>query len=94
MKLIKYFIQFLIIFVFFLIFKILGLNFASYLSGKIVSLIGPFFRSKNLIKSNILRALPNLNENELENAKQYCKNLGLEPKTEKFAECTLKRISN
>jgi KDO2-lipid IV(A) lauroyltransferase len=66
MKLIKYFIQFLIIFVFFLIFKILGLNFASYLSGKIVSLIGPFFRSKNLIKSNILRALPNLNENELE----------------------------
>jgi hypothetical protein len=35
-----------------------------------------------------------INENEIENAKQYCKNLGLEPKTEKFAECTLKRISN
>ena len=66
MKLIKYFTQFLIIFIFFIIFKILGLKFASYLSGKIVSLIGPFFRSKNLIKSNILKAIPNLNENELE----------------------------
>ena len=66
MKLIKYFTQFLIIFIFFIIFKILGLKFASYLSGKIVSLIGPFFRSKNLIKSNILKAIPSLNENELE----------------------------
>jgi len=54
MKSIKYFIQFLIIFILFFVFKILGLKFASYISGKIVSLIGPFFRSKNLIKSNIL----------------------------------------
>ena len=66
MKSIKYFIQFLIIFILFFVFKILGLKFASYISGKIVSLIGPFFRSKNLIKSNILKALPNLNKNEIE----------------------------
>ena len=66
MKSIKYFIQFLIIFILFFIFKLLGLKFASYISGKIVSLIGPFFRSKNLIKSNILKALPNLNKNEIE----------------------------
>ena len=65
MKSIKYFIQFLIILIFFLIFRVLGLKFASYISGKIVSLIGPFFRSKNLIISNILKALPNLNENEI-----------------------------
>jgi KDO2-lipid IV(A) lauroyltransferase len=43
----------------------LGLKFASYISGKIISFIGPFFRSKNLIKSNILKALPNLNKNEI-----------------------------
>ena len=65
MKSIKYFIQFLIIFIFFLLFKILGLKFASYISGKIVSFIGPFFRSKDLIKSNILKALPNLNKSEI-----------------------------
>ena len=59
MKSIKYFIQFLIISILFLIFKIIGLSLASHFSGKIVSLIGPFFRSKNIIKSNILKALPN-----------------------------------
>ena len=67
MKSIKYFIQFLIIFILFLVFKVLGLRFASYISGKIISLIGPFFRSKNLIKSNILKALPNLDKDEIKN---------------------------
>ena len=66
MKSIKYFTQFLIISILFLMFKILGLNFASYISGKIISFVGPFFRSKNLIKSNILKAFPNLSQNEIE----------------------------
>jgi KDO2-lipid IV(A) lauroyltransferase len=66
MKSIKYFIQFLIILILFLIFKVLGLNFASFLSGKIISFIGPLFRSKNLIKSNILKAFPYLSQNEVE----------------------------
>jgi len=65
MKSIKYFIQFLIISIFFILFKILGLSFASYLSGKIISFIGPLFRSKNLIKSNILKALPDLSQREV-----------------------------
>ena len=66
MKSIKYFIQFLIIFLLFLIFKIVGLRYASNFSGKIVSFIGPLFRPKNLIKSNILRALPDLKLNEID----------------------------
>jgi len=65
MKSIKYFIQFLIIIILFLIFKVLGLTLASYISGKIVSLIGPFFRSRSLIKSNILKALPNSNQDDV-----------------------------
>ena len=65
MKSIKYFVQFLIIFTLFLIFKVFGLRFASYISGKIVSFIGPFFRSRNLIKSNILKALPSANQYEV-----------------------------
>ena len=67
MKIIKYFIQFLVILILFLIFKVLGLKFASYLSSKIMSIVGPIFRSKDLIKTNILKALPDLNDKEIEN---------------------------
>jgi len=65
MKLIKYFIQFLIIIIFFLIFKILGLKSASHISSKITSVVGPLFRSRNLINSNILKALPNLDRDQI-----------------------------
>ena len=65
MKSIKYFFQFLIIIILFLIFKILGLKLASSFSSKIFTFIGPFFRSKNLIKQNILKAIPNINNLEL-----------------------------
>ena len=65
MKLIKYIFQFIIIFFLFIIFKILGLknssNFASLLSKK----IGPFFRSKELISKNILKAFPNISKDDL-----------------------------
>ncbi len=61
MKNIIYFFQFIFIILFFLIFKILRLRMSSALGGKIFQLIGPFFRSNNLIRTNILRALPNLN---------------------------------
>ena len=65
MKSIKYFIQFIIICLFFLIFKILGLRISSILSSKIMSYIGPFFRSKKIIETNILKALPHLSKNEI-----------------------------
>ena len=65
MKSIKYFIQFLIIIIFFLIFKILGLKLASNISSKILSLFGPFFRSKKVIESNILKAFPDLDHNNV-----------------------------
>ena len=65
MKLIKYFIQFFIILILFLIFKILGIKLASNISSKIISLVGPIFRSKNLIKSNILKGLPILDQKKV-----------------------------
>ena len=65
MKFIKYFIQFFIILILFFMFKIFGLKLASYISSKIISFVGPFFRSKNLVNSNILKALPNLSQNEI-----------------------------
>ena len=65
MKIIKYFLQFLIVLIFFTIFKILGLKNASNFSGKIVSIIGPIFRSKKIIEANILRAIPDINSNDI-----------------------------
>jgi KDO2-lipid IV(A) lauroyltransferase len=70
MNLIKYFIQFLIIIILFIIFRILGLKIASYISSKILILIGPFFISKKIIETNILRAIPNLDNKNLKNIAQ------------------------
>ena len=61
MKYIKYFIQFLFVILSFIIFKILGPNLSSKLSGKIFELIGPYFRSKEVVESNIKKAFPNIN---------------------------------
>ena len=66
MKYIKYFFQFLLTIISFLIFKILGPTSSSKLSGKIFEIIGPYFRSKKLIYSNIAKAYPGADEKELE----------------------------
>ena len=67
MNKLKYFAQFILIVLFFLIFKILGLKLASFISGKFFQLIGPIFRSKKLIHSNIKKAFPKINEKDLKN---------------------------
>ncbi len=69
MKLIKYFFQFIFIFLFFLIFKILGPKLSSFLSGKMFEIIGPLFRSKKIIELNIQRAMPNIDNNKLKKIK-------------------------
>ena len=66
MKFIKYFIQFLFVILSFIIFKILGPNLSSSISGKIFELIGPYFRSKEVVKSNIKKAFPNINSSDLQ----------------------------
>ena len=70
MKKIKYFIEFIIISFLFLVYKFLGLRLASSLSGKLFEFFGPLFRSKKIIKSNILRAIPEINFNEIDNIKK------------------------
>ena len=67
MKNFKYFIQFCLTIFSFLIFKILGPNLSSKLSGKIFELIGPFFRSKQIIHSNIKRGIPDISSDNLKN---------------------------
>ena len=66
---IKYFLQFIIVIVLFLIFKILGVRFSSFLGGKLFQIIGPAFRSKEIINKNIKRAFPDLNSKEINKIK-------------------------
>ncbi len=57
---IKYFLQFITLISLFFIFKILGIRISSFLAGKLLKLIGPFFRSKKVCLSNLSIAFPNL----------------------------------
>ena len=70
MKIIKYFLEFIIISFLFSIYKILGLKKSSFISGKLFEFFGPLFRSKQLIKSNILRAIPQINLQEINSIKK------------------------
>ena len=65
MKSVKYFFQFIFIIFLFIIFKILGLKISSKFASLLFKSIGPFFRSKQLIKKNILKAFPNINKIDL-----------------------------
>ena len=65
MKIVKYFFQFLFFIIFFFLFKILGFKISSAIGGKLFEMIGPIFRSKKLIDTNIKKALPNINSEDL-----------------------------
>ena len=65
MKYVKYFLQFVLVITSFIIFKILGPNLSSNISGKIFQFVGPFFRSKKIIHSNIKRGISDINSKDL-----------------------------
>ena len=74
---IKYFFQFILIIPLFLFFKLMGLNIASFIGGKLFELVGPLFRSKKIIHSNIKKAIPNINLKDTEKiTKQMWNNYG------------------
>ena len=77
MRNIKYFFQFLLFIPLFIIFKLIGLNLASFIGGKLFEIIGPLFRSEKIIHSNIKKAFPNLNSKEINKiTKQMWNNYG------------------
>ena len=65
MNKLKYLIQFILIILFLFIFRILGLRAASSIGGKIFQIIGPIFRSKKLIQSNIKKVFPEIESAQL-----------------------------
>ena len=70
MKKVKYFFEFIIVSFLFFIYKILGLKISSFISGKLFEFFGPLFRSKKIIESNIQRAIPKANLQEINNIKK------------------------
>jgi len=64
MKIIKYFLEFVIIISLFFIFKIVGLRNASHIGSIIGKFFGPLFRSKKIIKQNIKIGLGNIDESK------------------------------
>jgi len=64
MKKIKYLIEFFFIIILFLVFKLLGYRIASNFSSFIVSIVGPIFRSKKMIRNNIQKSLTLIDDNE------------------------------
>ena len=65
MKIIKYFFEFIFIGILLLIFKILGYRSASNFGAFVGGLIGPIFRSKKNISSNIKKAFPEIEEKKI-----------------------------
>ena len=64
MKIIKYFLEFVIIISLFFIFKIVGLRNASHIGSIIGKFFGPLFRSKKIIRQNIKIGLGNIDESK------------------------------
>jgi len=65
LKFIRYLIETLIIILFFTFFKIIGIKISTFISGKIFTLVGPLFRSKNIISKNLKKAFPNISDEEI-----------------------------
>jgi KDO2-lipid IV(A) lauroyltransferase len=77
MKIIRYFLEFVIVIIFFLIFKIIGLKLSSDFGEIIGKYFGPLFRKKTIAKKNILIAFPNFNEKSInEMIDRMWKNIG------------------
>ncbi len=70
MRNLKYLFQFILIIFSFSLFKIIGVKYASSLSGKIFEIIGPYFRSKKVIDGNIKIAFPDIDNENLNKIKK------------------------
>ncbi len=64
MKILKYFIESIFIYTFFLIIKIIGLKQSRKIFSLLFRVIGPLIRSKKIIKENLKIAFPNIEKKD------------------------------
>jgi KDO2-lipid IV(A) lauroyltransferase len=57
MKIIRYFLEFILVMSFFLIFKIIGLKLSTELGEKIGKYFGPLFRKKVIVKKKYFNSI-------------------------------------
>ena len=69
-KFFRYLFETIIIILFFVIFKIIGLKNSSFISGKIFTFFGPFFRSEKIITQNLKTSFPNVTDEKLNEYKK------------------------
>ena len=65
MKKIRYFIEFIFLYIFFFILKFLPINFVSYLGGKLFQIFGAFTKYNKIAISNYKKIYCNLNDSEI-----------------------------
>ena len=70
MKIIKYFIQAFVVYIFFILIKILGQNASRKLFAKIFQIIGPLIKSEKTINVNLEKFLSLYNEEQKKNIKK------------------------
>jgi KDO2-lipid IV(A) lauroyltransferase len=61
----KYLIEFLIIFAFFFIYKVIGTKLSSFISKKIFIFLGPFFKPKKITEGNLRKVFPKITDKEV-----------------------------
>ena len=66
-KFLRYLIEFIIIILFFTIFKIIGIRLSILISGKLFTVLGPLFRSNKIISKNLKKVFPNISSLEIKN---------------------------
>ena len=77
MKYLKYFFQFLLISCLLIFFKIIGLKFSRIIASKLLSTLGPLFRSEKIIEKNISYAFHEPDEGFKKNIiNSMCKSYG------------------
>ena len=69
-KFFRYLFETIIIILFFVIFKVIGLKNSSFISGKIFIFFGPFFRSEKIITQNLKTSFPNITDEKLKDYKK------------------------
>ena len=67
MKIIKYFFEAILIYIFFLLFRIVGINYARKISSFLLNRLGFLFKKKKTVENNILKVFKNPSTKEIEN---------------------------
>ena len=71
-KIIKYFFQSIIVYSFYLIGKIIGLNFSRKIFSNLFLLVGPFFKSRKIIDKNLYIFNKNISVSQKKELYQIC----------------------